>query len=66
MPTTFYRCEICHREHETLHDEEKCEAGHLTVASARVKSYGVHTYPHEVEGTFSNGETRVYQTTSLT
>jgi len=60
MPIPFWRCEKCRREYDTSEKAEKCEAAHLWPVSARVKSYGVHPYPYELEVTFSNGEKRVY------
>ncbi|GHU80737.1 hypothetical protein FACS1894191_6660 [Clostridia bacterium] len=60
MPLTFYRCEKCRREFERREDAERCEAAHLTVLEARVKCYGIHPYPYELEITFNNGATKIY------
>jgi len=41
-------------------DAEKCENGHLTITEARIKHYGIHTHPFELEIVFSNGEKMIY------
>ena len=62
---TFYRCEKCRREFTEREDAEACENNHLTVSSARIKGYGIHAYPYEVEITFSNGESREYRAANM-
>ena len=60
MPLIFFRCEKCKREFSSREAVERCEAAHLAVVSAKVKSHGIHQYPYAVDVTFSNGETREY------
>jgi len=60
MPLIFFRCEKCRREFPSREAAEKCEAEHLAVVSATVKTHSIHQYPYALEVTFSNGETREY------
>ena len=60
LPITFYRCEVCKRDYDNMTDAEKCENGHLTITEARIKHYGIHTHPFELEIVFSNGEKMIY------
>ena len=60
MPIAFYRCKTCKREFNNFADARTCEKEHLTIKGTRIKSYGIHKHPYEVEITFSNGDVIVY------
>ena len=61
MPTPFWRCAKCGREHPKREDAANCEKFHLAVRKARALRYTVSAYPYTIEVTFTDGSTKVYR-----
>ena len=65
MPMISYRCRKCNREYKNYQDARNCEAAHPQPVSTRNVNYTIKHWPYQVEVTFNDGSTRLYNSADL-